>query len=57
MNVMGRNHELLRFHFHRPSEERINGKAFDMVIHPSTATTKAGWPPSPCSWRRVRRTR
>ena len=30
---MGRNHELLRFHFHRPSEERINGKAFDMVIH------------------------
>lgn len=33
MNVMGRNHELLRFHFHRPSEERINGKAFDMVIH------------------------
>jgi len=33
MNVMGRNHELLRFHFHRPSEERINGKGFDMVIH------------------------
>jgi carbonic anhydrase len=33
MNVMGRNHELLRFHFHRPSEERINGKAFDMVVH------------------------
>ena len=33
MTVMGRNHELLRFHFHRPSEERINGKGFDMVVH------------------------
>jgi carbonic anhydrase len=25
--------ELQQFHFHRPSEERINGKAFEMVVH------------------------
>ncbi|HEV8691325.1 MAG TPA: carbonic anhydrase family protein, partial [Ideonella sp.] len=25
--------ELLQFHFHRPSEERINGKQHDMVAH------------------------
>lgn len=33
MAVMGRTYRLLQFHFHRPSEERINGKAFDMVLH------------------------
>jgi carbonic anhydrase len=33
MTVMGNTYQLLQFHFHRPSEERINGKAFDMVIH------------------------
>ncbi len=33
MAVMGRSYRLVQFHFHRPSEERINGKAFDMVIH------------------------
>lgn len=33
MSVMGRNYQLLQFHFHRPAEERVNGKAFDMVIH------------------------
>jgi carbonic anhydrase len=26
-------YQLVQFHFHRPSEERINGKAFEMVIH------------------------
>jgi carbonic anhydrase len=31
--VMGRTYRLLQFHFHRPSEERVNGKTFDMVIH------------------------
>jgi carbonic anhydrase len=31
--VMGRSYQLLQFHFHRPSEERVNGKAFEMVIH------------------------
>ncbi len=33
IEVMGRRYELLQFHFHRPSEERINGKQFDMVVH------------------------
>lgn len=33
MTVMGRTYRLIEFHFHRPAEERINGKAFDMVIH------------------------
>ncbi|MBI5784617.1 MAG: carbonic anhydrase family protein [Rhodocyclales bacterium] len=33
MTVMGRSYQLLQFHFHRPSEERVNGKAFEMVIH------------------------
>ena len=31
--VMGREFELVQFHFHRPSEERIEGRAFDMVAH------------------------
>jgi carbonic anhydrase len=26
-------YELTQFHFHRPSEERIGGKAYDMVVH------------------------
>jgi carbonic anhydrase len=33
IDVMGRRFELLQFHFHRPSEERINGRQFDMVAH------------------------
>ena len=33
IEVMGRRNDLLQFHFHRPSEERINGKQFDMVAH------------------------
>ena len=33
MTVMGRRYELVQFHFHRPSEERINGKQFEMVAH------------------------
>ncbi|MEK8030037.1 carbonic anhydrase family protein [Ideonella sp. DXS29W] len=33
INVLGRRFDLLQFHFHRPSEERINGKQFDMVAH------------------------
>lgn len=31
--VMGRRFELVQFHFHRPSEERINGRQFAMVAH------------------------
>jgi carbonic anhydrase len=33
LTVMGRRFDLLQFHFHRPSEERINGRQFDMVAH------------------------
>jgi carbonic anhydrase len=33
IEVGGRRYELLQFHFHRPSEERINGRRYDMVIH------------------------
>ena len=29
----GARYELLQFHFHKPSEEKINGKAFPMVAH------------------------
>ena len=33
ITVMGRTYELVQFHFHRPAEERINGKGFEMVVH------------------------
>ncbi|HJV63940.1 MAG TPA: carbonic anhydrase family protein [Albitalea sp.] len=33
IEVMGRRFELQQFHFHRPSEERIDGKQFDMEVH------------------------
>jgi carbonic anhydrase len=33
IEVMGRRFELQQFHFHRPSEERIDGKVFDMSAH------------------------
>jgi carbonic anhydrase len=33
IEVMGRRYDLLQFHFHRPSEERVNGRQFDMVAH------------------------
>ena len=33
IEVQGRRYDLLQFHFHRPSEERINGRLFDMVAH------------------------
>ena len=33
IEVMGKRYELVQFHFHRPSEERIDGKVFDMVVH------------------------
>lgn len=31
--LTGHTFELLQFHFHRPSEERVNGKGFPMVVH------------------------
>ena len=33
ITVMGRNYELVQFHFHKPSEERVNGRGFEMVVH------------------------
>lgn len=33
LTVMGRRYELQQFHFHRPGEERINGRQFDMSAH------------------------
>lgn len=33
MSVGGRRYELQQFHFHRPSEERIAGRQFAMVMH------------------------
>jgi len=33
ITIGARRYDLLQFHFHRPSEERINGRQFDMVAH------------------------
>lgn len=33
ITVMGRRYELQQFHFHRPAEERLDGRQFDMVAH------------------------
>jgi carbonic anhydrase len=33
IDVGGSRYELVQFHFHKPSEEKINGKAHDMVAH------------------------
>lgn len=33
ISVGGHRYELLQFHFHRPSEEEINGRRFAMVAH------------------------
>jgi len=33
MSVGGKKYALQQFHFHRPSEEKINGKNFDMTVH------------------------
>jgi carbonic anhydrase len=33
MQVGDKKYELKQFHFHRPSEEKVNGKGFDMTVH------------------------
>ena len=33
LTLTGKTYELIEFHFHRPSEEKINGQRFDMVAH------------------------
>ena len=33
VTIEGKRYELLQFHFHKPSEEKIDGKGHDMVAH------------------------
>ena len=33
IDVAGHRYELVQFHFHKPSEERVDGKSYDMVAH------------------------
>lgn len=33
LSVMGRSYQLIELHFHRPAEERIDGRQFDMSLH------------------------
>jgi carbonic anhydrase len=33
ISVGGKKYALKQFHFHRPGEEKINGKSFDMSLH------------------------
>jgi carbonic anhydrase len=33
IDIGGARYELVQFHFHKPSEEKINGKPHDMVVH------------------------
>ncbi|HTD04117.1 carbonic anhydrase family protein [Undibacterium sp.] len=33
ISLLGHNYEMVQFHFHKPSEERINGRGFEMVVH------------------------
>jgi carbonic anhydrase len=40
MTVGGKQYKLRQFHFHHPSEEQINGKSHDLVIHLVIRTRK-----------------
>ena len=33
MRIMERTYQLIQFHFHKPAEERVNGRSYDMVAH------------------------
>ncbi|PRC93734.1 carbonic anhydrase [Solimicrobium silvestre] len=33
ITILGRRYELTQFHFHKPSEERVNGRNYEMVAH------------------------
>jgi carbonic anhydrase len=33
ITVQGKRYELVQFHFHKPSEEKVNGRGYDMVAH------------------------
>jgi carbonic anhydrase len=53
--VEGKSYQLTQFHFHRPSEEYIHGKPFDMVVH-LMYQSRARRPPSTVA-QRARRAR
>lgn len=33
LTITGKTYQFVQFHFHKPSEERVDGRAFDMVAH------------------------
>jgi carbonic anhydrase len=33
LSVGGKRYQLMQFHFHRPSEELVHGRSYDMVLH------------------------
>lgn len=33
ISIGGKRYELVQFHFHHPSEEKVGGKQYDMVVH------------------------
>lgn len=33
ISLLGKTYELIQFHFHRPAEERINGRSYEMSVH------------------------
>lgn len=33
ISLTGKTYELIQFHFHRPSEEKVNGRTYEMVAH------------------------
>ena len=43
IHVGDKRYELKQFHFHRPSEEKINGRGFDMVAHLVHADAAGIW--------------
>jgi len=43
LSVGGKPYELVGFHFHRPSEERINGRRFDMSAHLMHRSAEGQW--------------
>ena len=51
--VDGKRYELVQFHFHRPSEERVDGKAFDMVAHLVHKNLDGRLTSSGCCWKRA----
>lgn len=57
ISLTGKTYELVQFHFHRPSEEKVNGQRFDMVVHLVLSRMTVSWPSSPCCLNVVTKTR